>query len=182
MFVGYDEHRRAYRILPDGAIKYVLARVVVFDERPIIRKMLSSCTKSGNIGDHDDCSSSSDDTPAPRRQSKPIDMSQRQLELDSAQPKSPARYAGAHADVASPKDIKSPCQLLISSKGTQLLHDTSTPEQIKAERKTMTTEKNKYSPRVTRSQTSLRKGQLFSDGDTALCVQCTEHICLRMMR
>ena len=51
MFVGYDEHRRAYRILPDGAIKYVLARVVVFDERLIIRKMLSNCSRSANIND-----------------------------------------------------------------------------------------------------------------------------------
>ena len=45
---------RAYRILPDGAIKYVLARVVVFDERPIIRKMLSNCSRSANT--HDDSS------------------------------------------------------------------------------------------------------------------------------
>ena len=44
IFVGYDEHRRAYRILPDGAVHYVVARVVVFDERPIIRRMLNRCT------------------------------------------------------------------------------------------------------------------------------------------
>ena len=36
MFVGYSEHRRAYRIRPDGSHQYVLARVVAFDERPII--------------------------------------------------------------------------------------------------------------------------------------------------
>ena len=42
--MGYDEHRRAYRILPDGEVHYVVARVVVFDERPIIRRMLNRCT------------------------------------------------------------------------------------------------------------------------------------------
>ena len=42
IFVGYDEHRRAYRILPDGASQYVVARVAVFDESSIIRRMLSS--------------------------------------------------------------------------------------------------------------------------------------------
>ena len=35
MFVGYDEHCRAYRILPDGASHYIVARVVIFDEVPI---------------------------------------------------------------------------------------------------------------------------------------------------
>ena len=40
-FVGHDEHRRAYRILPDGASHYIVARGVVFDEVPIICHMLS---------------------------------------------------------------------------------------------------------------------------------------------
>ena len=35
-----------YRILPDGASHYVVARVAVFDERPIIQRMLNRCTNT----------------------------------------------------------------------------------------------------------------------------------------
>ena len=44
VFVGYDEHRRAYRILPDGARSFVVSRNVVFDERSIVQRMLTDCT------------------------------------------------------------------------------------------------------------------------------------------
>ena len=46
MFVGYDEHLRAYWILLDGASHYIVTRVVLFDEIPIVQRMLSRCSKS----------------------------------------------------------------------------------------------------------------------------------------
>ena len=46
IFVGYDEHRHAYRILLDGASQYVVAQVAVFNESSIIWCMLSSFTSS----------------------------------------------------------------------------------------------------------------------------------------
>ena len=48
-FVGYDEHRRAYRVLPDGRGQYVLARTVVFDERTVVRRMLGHCARGGAV-------------------------------------------------------------------------------------------------------------------------------------
>ena len=41
--MGYDEHRRAFRVLPEGANAYILARSVVFDERSTIQRMLKFC-------------------------------------------------------------------------------------------------------------------------------------------
>ena len=45
MFVGYDEHQRAYRILPDGAKSFV-----VFDEWSIVQHMLFDCTLERSEG------------------------------------------------------------------------------------------------------------------------------------
>ena len=99
MFVGYDEHRRAYRILPDGASHYIVARVVIFDEVPIIRRMLSRCLKSEQLESSDD-EESTHGAPAPSH--RPRDSS------DGAQPIQPQfaspRRADINADVASPKD------------------------------------------------------------------------------
>ena len=56
MFVGYDKTRRAYKVLPDGTIKYVVARVVIFDERTVVRRILRLCahgTEEDLDGDHD---------------------------------------------------------------------------------------------------------------------------------
>jgi hypothetical protein len=32
IFIGYDERRRAYRVLPDGSTRYIVSRSVIFDE------------------------------------------------------------------------------------------------------------------------------------------------------
>ena len=65
MFVGYDEHRRVYRILPEGSSHYVVARAVIFDERMIIQKMLARCTKTHQHV-HDIDSDGGDTTPIPQ--------------------------------------------------------------------------------------------------------------------
>ena len=44
LFVGYDEHRRAYMVLPDGGARVVLSRSVVFDERVVVQRILGFCT------------------------------------------------------------------------------------------------------------------------------------------
>ena len=36
--MGYNEHRRAYRVIPDGAHKHVVAQSVIFDEREIVER------------------------------------------------------------------------------------------------------------------------------------------------
>ena len=45
------------QVLPDGAIKYVVARVVVFDEQTVVRRTLRLCAHAGteedSDGDHD---------------------------------------------------------------------------------------------------------------------------------
>ena len=45
LFVGYDEHRRAYMVLPDGGAQAVLSRSVVFDERVVVQRILGFCAR-----------------------------------------------------------------------------------------------------------------------------------------
>ena len=45
-----------YKVLPDGIIKDVVARVVVFDEQTVVRRILRLCahgTEEDSDGDHD---------------------------------------------------------------------------------------------------------------------------------
>ena len=51
MLVGYNEHVhcRGYRILPNSASQYVVAWIAIFDERPVIRRMLSRCGSSEEL-------------------------------------------------------------------------------------------------------------------------------------
>ena len=105
MFVGYDEH--AYRILPDGASHYIVARVVIFDEIPIVRRMLSQCSKSEQHESSDDAVSARD-VPAPARCIHTPDT-----DAPSSPPQfaSPCR-ADVDTDVTLPKESYTPRQIL----------------------------------------------------------------------
>ena len=113
IFVGYDEHRCVYRILPDGASHYIVARVVIFDEVPIIRRMLSRCLKSEQQESSDDENYTHDAPASDNRPRNPPSSVQHQF----ASP----RRADVDADMASPKDSYTPRQVLLSSKGSQIL-------------------------------------------------------------
>ena len=65
----------------------------------------------------------------------------------------PSRRSDVDADIASPKESCTPRQMLIFSKGIQILQSTSTPSHSIAEPKPMTSNKSKYSPVQTRSRT-----------------------------
>ena len=62
LFVGYDEHRRAYMVLPDGGARVVLSRSVVFDERVVVQRILGFCSRnkdgSNSAGQDEDVSAS----------------------------------------------------------------------------------------------------------------------------
>ena len=114
MFVGYDETRRAYKILPDGAIKFVVARVVVFDERTVVRRILRLCahgTEEDSDGEHDD----SGNVVYSRGEAKP--GMARRLDMNVLD------------DAASPKHEGARHQLLVSAKSisTCLLYTSPSP-------------------------------------------------------
>jgi hypothetical protein len=49
IFVGYDEKRRAYRVLPDGLRNYIVSRSVTFDETSINKSM-----ETGHISEEEE--------------------------------------------------------------------------------------------------------------------------------
>ena len=97
--------------MPDGASQYVVARVAIFDERLVIQRMLSRCGSSEEVSsDEEHYTYSGGDPP-----SAPTTIAARQQLMASP------RRADVDADMALPKESYSPRQILVSSKGTQLI-------------------------------------------------------------
>ena len=88
------------KILPDGAVKFVVARVVVFDERTVVRRILRLCahgTDEDSDGEHD-----VPGNVVSRGEAKPGTARRLDMNIPDA--------------IASPKDDGARRQLLISSK------------------------------------------------------------------
>ena len=54
MFIGYDEHRRAYKVLPRGHRLPIYSRSVIFDERGVIIRALQQYSEEIELQDIDD--------------------------------------------------------------------------------------------------------------------------------
>ena len=123
IFVGYDEHRRAFRVLPEGANAYILARSVVFDERSTIQRMLKFCGHTTT------------DPEAVHPDAIPIQMLNQPVPTitDYIHPEC-KRDGSTSARAASPTDIYNRRNVLISAKNVQSTTP-GTPTYQKAEAK-----------------------------------------------
>ena len=121
--MGYDEHRRAFRVLPEGANAYILARSVVFDERSTIQRMLKFCGHTTT------------DPEAVHPDAIPIQMLNQPVPTitDYIHPEC-KRDGSTSARAASPTDIYNRRNVLISAKNVQSTTP-GTPTYQKAEAK-----------------------------------------------
>ena len=106
MFLGYDEHRRAYKVLPQGCRLPVYSRSVIFDERGVIQRALQTHSEEIESSDIDDQSHAvfQQRSMTSSHTAQPIPSVDKRTVLQSAKLGSPSPSKSVHFQVP----VKSP--------------------------------------------------------------------------